>query len=670
MAHAGLGRALDELSIRVPLDSFVAAGVTCLSEVLDLEVADLEELGLNRRQVRLLQRAANQSSADVNQRTDEISNGSVPSGSLPSAPSAPSGSPPTGSLPSGSLPSAPSAPSGSLPDGSLPSGSPPSAPIASSGSPPDGSLPSGRLPSAPSASSGSPPDGSLPSGSLPSRACPASASRTSTWEIIDVSDAKEESPEGQKTLPSTSHATRTENLVENSPELKEEEAADKALTVTRAKVRTINGITYPRDVECPDGFPPGWKGVEQSYGEGSQLWGMTYTRWFSLDGKHKSISTAKLVMKLHCEDHGLDFDTEYAKYKKIVKEKADAKAKRQEEEREVQDRATADHREKMIAISRSHFGELNGATVFGFPGWRCRWEYLPRSQQAHKTFFDPEGREFKLLKDVECMLGTLITQAGGSVPSGTADMVEAGRTNSAAHALYHTGHARAKEIQGSAELTANSTDVKTETRAQRKRRMATKSRKRRKTEQAKASSSGKTGRSIIRRANSKRQLDECILEAKKSVLALLDFDSNQRGGGGTDKYRSHVEVLREDVAGLQNQSMQMDVTQLIDAMDEGFSSKTCGTYRVFVPFILRALGASKAEVQKQVYQRYPGSKPAAAQKYKDIRACFSRARSVFSKSFMANKRKVSQDFSIHVSTDKCKPKTTKRLTMTGSADPI
>lgn len=244
------------------------------------------------------------------------------------------------------------------------------------------------------------------------------------------------------------------------------------------KVRTINGVDYPRVVPCPDGFPPGWKGVEQSYSETSKSWGKTYVRYSSLDGKHKHVSTPRGVIKAHCEDHGLDFDIEYAKYEKAEKEKAEAK----EREREARGLAKGQKREDMIAISRNHFGELNGETVFGFPGWRCRWDFLPDSQQTPKTFTDPEGREFKLLKDLECMLGTVISEAGGSVPSEMAAMIEAGKNNVEAHALFHTGSARARETEGSVELTADTSEVKIETKEQRLQRVSVKKAKRSKFE--------------------------------------------------------------------------------------------------------------------------------------------------------------------------------------------
>eukprot|EP00931_Biecheleriopsis_adriatica_P038954 TRINITY_DN22278_c0_g1_i2.p1 TRINITY_DN22278_c0_g1~~TRINITY_DN22278_c0_g1_i2.p1 ORF type:complete len:466 (-),score=51.41 TRINITY_DN22278_c0_g1_i2:158-1555(-) len=157
---------------------------------------------------------------------------------------------------------------------------------------------------------------------------------------------------------------------------------------------------------------------------------------------------------------------------------------------------------------------------------------------------------------------------------------------------------------------------------------------------------------------------ECIKDAKMSAFALLDFDTNQKGGGGTAKYRSHVEVLRASVARLHDSSMQEDMTQLLDAMEEGFESRTCGTYRVFVPFLLRAMGANNFEI-RDVYRRYPNARPAAAQRAATLRKCLWRARAVFSKTSMGaasskQKRKAPEGSPMHDPLDDCQSKSKKR----------
>ena len=74
----------------------------------------------------------------------------------------------------------------------------------------------------------------------------------------------------------------------------------------------------------------------------------------------------------------------------------------------------------MITVSWNHFGELKGDI-------------------GPSQITDGKGGEFELLKDPECVLGTQITQADGSVPSEIAAMVEAGRNDSFARKLCHTG---------------------------------------------------------------------------------------------------------------------------------------------------------------------------------------------------------------------------------------
>eukprot|EP00930_Biecheleria_cincta_P021539 TRINITY_DN15940_c0_g1_i1.p1 TRINITY_DN15940_c0_g1~~TRINITY_DN15940_c0_g1_i1.p1 ORF type:complete len:671 (+),score=101.61 TRINITY_DN15940_c0_g1_i1:131-2143(+) len=235
--------------------------------------------------------------------------------------------------------------------------------------------------------------------------------------------------------------------------------------MTAVVVRTIDGITYPREVPCPDGFPPGWKATEKAHGEGSKASGKTYVRYDSNDGRHKGVASAKSVFKLHCEDNGLDFTTEFAKYERKAEEKAEARGL-------VKPGPT---RDQYIAASRKHFGELNGEIVFALPGWKCRWDLI-ESGQTPKTFTDPDGLKFILVVNVECKFGAIITRAGGIVPNELAAAVEAAKKNFAAHELFRTGTSRCRESKGSVELSADSSDIKVETKEQRAERMLQQSR--------------------------------------------------------------------------------------------------------------------------------------------------------------------------------------------------
>merc|ERR1712176_1618592 len=93
-----------------------------------------------------------------------------------------------------------------------------------------------------------------------------------------------------------------------------------------------------------------------------------------------------------------------------MKERHEREAEIRAKEREERGQAEGQKREELIALSRQHFGEITGPITLGFPGWKCRWDFLPDSGQTPKTFIAADGREWKLLKDIECMFGTRIEQ--------------------------------------------------------------------------------------------------------------------------------------------------------------------------------------------------------------------------------------------------------------------
>ena len=70
-----------------------------------------------------------------------------------------------------------------------------------------------------------------------------------------------------------------------------------------------------------------------------------------------------------------------------------------------QGKLTGARRDEMIAVFRGRFGELSGPIALGFPKWKIRWDYSHSSGQTCKTFIAPDGTEFKLLMELECMLG-------------------------------------------------------------------------------------------------------------------------------------------------------------------------------------------------------------------------------------------------------------------------
>eukprot|EP00930_Biecheleria_cincta_P036063 TRINITY_DN24763_c0_g1_i1.p1 TRINITY_DN24763_c0_g1~~TRINITY_DN24763_c0_g1_i1.p1 ORF type:complete len:541 (+),score=85.75 TRINITY_DN24763_c0_g1_i1:145-1767(+) len=234
--------------------------------------------------------------------------------------------------------------------------------------------------------------------------------------------------------------------------------------MSKALVQVVNGIKYPREVAMPAGMPDGWIAVEQAYGPGSKKAGTTYVRYRSADGRHRQVMGPKQVVQLHCQDNGIeDWESVYAKYTQALKARQDKDAEERAKEREARGQFEGEQRERMIAVSREHFGELSGAIVFGFPGWKCRWDFLPDSQQTPKTFTDPDGREWKLLKDLECKFGSMIESAGGKVPEDLARMIQAGKDNKVAHTWFSSGSQKAKECEGAVELDAATAEAKIET---------------------------------------------------------------------------------------------------------------------------------------------------------------------------------------------------------------
>ncbi|CAE8628609.1 unnamed protein product [Polarella glacialis] len=232
------------------------------------------------------------------------------------------------------------------------------------------------------------------------------------------------------------------------------------------RIVVINGIQYPRDVPVPEGCPEGWRGVEQAYGPTSKSAGHMYIRYYSLDGKHKMLMGPKQIIKAHCTDKNIPWEPEYAKYEIALQERREREAASRRVEGEARGFAEGAKREEMIALSRERYGELKGEIVFGFPGWKCRWDLLPESQQTPKTFTAPDGLEWKLLRDVECMFGTRISKGGQEVED-IDKMVEAGKKNTAAHELFHTGSGQARDCAGVVELDAAAMEDKTWTREER-----------------------------------------------------------------------------------------------------------------------------------------------------------------------------------------------------------
>ena len=217
-----------------------------------------------------------------------------------------------------------------------------------------------------------------------------------------------------------------------------------------ARVSTINGITYPRDVPVLDGMPEGWKGVEQVYGASSRYnAGQTYVRYSSLPDTYpklyRQLAGPKQVIQAHCEEMGLDWEPMYAEYQRLQEEKKEREKEAREREREAQGLVKGQERENLIQLSRDEFGELTGPLCLALPGWKCRWDYAAdTSGQTCKTFTDDRGNEWKLLKDVEAMIGKRLKDGGEPAEKVREMMVTAKARLPEIEVLFSTGTQGAK----------------------------------------------------------------------------------------------------------------------------------------------------------------------------------------------------------------------------------
>lgn len=204
-------------------------------------------------------------------------------------------------------------------------------------------------------------------------------------------------------------------------------------------------VTYPRDVPAPEGVPPGWKGVEKQYGPTSKIAGQTYIRYSSVDGRHSSVGSVRGIWQKHCEDNNLDFNTVYNEFLVVQKEITERKLR----EREELGNIPGVNRDRMIALFKQTHGDLRGPLVFSFPDWKTRWEYSPSSGQVAKTFTEPNGREWKLLLNLECFFGFKIARGGAEAEEVAKLLADANeRETPAWKDWFHQGSAKARDNGG------------------------------------------------------------------------------------------------------------------------------------------------------------------------------------------------------------------------------
>jgi len=204
------------------------------------------------------------------------------------------------------------------------------------------------------------------------------------------------------------------------------------------------GVEYPRDFPLPDCMPAGWLASEMCYSEASAYFGKTYVRYRSADGKHKHIGNAKQAIILHARDNGLDENAMVEAYQSEVAEKKAMEAALRQEQQQDRGQLKGAAREAAIASFREEHGNLAGPIVFQFPGWITRWDFLPDCEQVRVTYKDTDGKEWMLLKDIECDLWHKIqTGSGEHLPS----MIEEAKEK-ADRKKFAVGSATARETRG------------------------------------------------------------------------------------------------------------------------------------------------------------------------------------------------------------------------------
>jgi len=128
-----------------------------------------------------------------------------------------------------------------------------------------------------------------------------------------------------------------------------------------------------------------------------------------------------------------------------------------------------------------------------------------------------------------------------------------------------------------------------------------------------------------------------LVAAQKSAVKLLEVNSNQKGGLGTEEVEKHTKRLRTKIGKL-NEELKTEAFQLLDKMlerpGEGgtFQAKTPGTWRVFVLKILELLQFPDVEDHRTRHRLQAGSPSIGADVENSLSAIASLSR-------MSRKRK-------------------------------
>ncbi|CAE7712174.1 unnamed protein product [Symbiodinium sp. CCMP2592] len=134
-------------------------------------------------------------------------------------------------------------------------------------------------------------------------------------------------------------------------------------------------------------------------------------KYFIMDrsaGRGAVVTVARdTVLWRHLEDTGEDLT---AMYQEMKDKKEQEQAQRRREESEKKKEMKKQQREQHIENFRAVYGALTGSLVMALPGWSGEAKLQENCGQLCSSYYDPEGRSWKLLKDIEAHFGSLMEQ--------------------------------------------------------------------------------------------------------------------------------------------------------------------------------------------------------------------------------------------------------------------
>ena len=119
----------------------------------------------------------------------------------------------------------------------------------------------------------------------------------------------------------------------------------------------------------------GWKAIEKQYGPNSKTAGRVYCRNHKpgfTGARYSSVTSPTAIIKVQCEDNGLDFDVMIAALYRCREEKAEEQKEVTRREAEARGKLQGEARESAIARFRERVGDLKGPLVYCFKGWTTR----------------------------------------------------------------------------------------------------------------------------------------------------------------------------------------------------------------------------------------------------------------------------------------------------------